>query len=532
MANLFSYANAPILLLAVVIAACAVFLTLALRKIGRSGGARTVEKVAETVRLEADRIKSSSAEQARDFRIENSGLVRGLQDSLTQKVDSAIDAFRTSVTAVSQKLDVDIGRMGQEANQNRETLRHSIEVKLDAASERFSISARELREELIGNFEKTSGVLGSTLNDLGGHQLARLEKVETALSAMSDRQAAAQEALRLAVEGKLDAIRVESSAKLDEMRQTVDEKLQTALEKRLGESFRTVSEQLERVYQGLGEMQNIASTFGDFRRMLSNVKVRGTYIEDQVGALLDEFLTADQYLKGAAVKSDTSERVEYAVKFPGPEGVLLPIDAKFPREAYERLVQASEEGDAAKVAEAASELETAVRIEARKISEKYINPPVTTDFAVMYLGTEGLYAELIRRPGLAGQLRRDFRVVVAGPTNLAAILSSFQMGFRSLAIQKRSSEVWQILGAVRAEFSEHGKVVLRLKKQLSAATNTVDDLGRRTRVMNRKLTDVEVLPGASSRELLGLDAAIAPDYAEADPDEASEDAIVGDEATV
>ncbi len=465
---------------------------------------------AQIVRAEADRIRADGAEQARGLRQEIGDSIQRFQDSFAQQLTAGIGGVRAPVIEIGQKLDTDIAKMGVEAGHSRDVLRTLIENKLDAFGDRQSQSSRDLRTDLIDSFARTTAVLSQTTKDLGTQQQERLDKVAAELAGMSEQQAKAQEALRQAVEGRLDAIRTENAAKLDEMRQTVDEKLQTALEKRLGESFRTVSEQLERVYQGLGEMQVLATGVGDLKRVLTNVKTRGTWGEIQLGMLLEQFLSPDQFIRNAQVKENSAERVEFAIKFAGRDGeghLLLPIDAKFPHEDYDRLVQAADNADSEGVETAAAALEARVRSFARTIGDKYIAPPGTTDFAILYLPTESLFAEVLRRTGLHEQLQRDYRVTIAGPTTLASMLSAFQMGFRSLAIQERSSEVWKILGAVRAEFLEHGEVVKKLQKQLGAATNTIEQLGTRTRAMNRKLKDVETLPSADAQAVLGLSAA-------------------------
>lgn len=501
-------------------ALAALFAVLAFLRSG--GGSDGSASFAPQLRDEADRIKADTAEQARGIRREVGDNIRGFQDSFSQKLDTGIEALRAPVTAIGQKLDQDMAKMELEAAESREALRLAIEAKLDASGARTAAASRELREELTGNFKQTADLLASTLQQLGVHQRERLDKVATELAAMSAQQTIAQDALRQTVEGRLDALRTENSAKLDEMRKTVDEKLQTTLEKRLGESFRHVSEQLERVHAGLGEMQNLATGVGDLKKVLTNVKTRGTWGEVQLGMLLEQFLSPEQFIRNAQVKKESAERVEFAIRFVGKdieEELLLPIDAKFPQEDYERLVHAAERADATAVEEASAALEIRVRSFAKSISDKYINPPITTDFAILFLPTESLFAEVLRRPGLFEHLQREYRVTLAGPTTLASILNAFQMGFRSLAIQQRSSEVWQILGAVRSEFKEHGRVVERLKKQLGAATNTIDALGTRTRAMNRKLKDVEVLSDGSASTLLGL---TAQELADAEPDEADE----------
>jgi DNA recombination protein RmuC len=308
---------------------------------------------------------------------------------------------------------------------------------------------------------------------------------------------------------RLDAIRQETANKLEEMRQTVDEKLQTTLESRLGESFNRVVEQLARVHEGLGEMKSLASNVGDLKNVLTNVKVRGTFGEVQLELLLEQFLAPDQYIKDARVRENTSERVEFAIRLPGKgagEEVLLAIDAKFPRESYERLLEASDAGDVKLVEIYRKQLEVQIKSCAKDICEKYVCPPRTTDFAILFLPTEGLYAEVLRQPGVFDSVQRDHKVTLAGPTTLSAILNALQMGFRTLAIERRSSEVWQILGAVQSEFRKYNSVVDRLAKQLNTASNSVDTLGQRARAMNRTLKMVEALPeGVSEAALLGFE---------------------------
>lgn len=342
---------------------------------------------------------------------------------------------------------------------------------------------------------------GQRLNHFADLTQQRLAEVARA-------QAEATGTLRDALERSLTTLRTENAAKLDEMRQTVDEKLQGTLEKRLGESFRIVSERLELVHRGLGEMQSLASGVGDLKKVLTNVKTRGTWGEVQLVNLLDQVFAPDQYYREWPTRPHSAERVEVAIRLPGrgddEAEVLLPIDAKFPREDYERLVDAADRGDAEAVEAAARALETRIKNAARDIRDKYIAPPHTTDFAFLFLPTEGLYAEVLRRPGLLDTIQRDFRVTVAGPTTLHALLNSLQMGFRTLAIQKRSSEVWQVLGAVKTEFGKYSEILDKVKKKLQEATNTVDDAARRGRAVDRKLKFVDSLPDPSAQAILGL----------------------------
>ena len=333
------------------------------------------------------------------------------------------------------------------------------------------------------------------------------------------------EALRKAVEDRLTALQTDNAVKLDQMRATVDERLQTTLETRLGESFRAVSERLEQVHRGLGEMQALASGVGDLKKVLTNVKTRGTWGEVQLGSLLEQVLAPGQYEANVATRPGSAERVEFAIKMPGRAGddagvVWLPVDAKFPQEDYQRLIEAADRGDAEAVETAARQLEARIKTSARDIHDKYLAPPHTTDFGVLFLPTEGLYAEVLRRPGLADAVQRDARVVVAGPTTLWAILNSLQMGFRTLAIEKRSSEVWALLGTVKTQFAKFGDLLEGVQKKLQEASNKMDDVARKSRTIQRKLRDVQVLPAGESAPLL-----VAPSAADdsAEPDDGDEE---------
>jgi DNA recombination protein RmuC len=420
-----------------------------------------IDQLPGTLREEGDRIRLFAEEQN-----------RGLRQELAGHLAAGVQAVGERTSAIGLKLDQEITRMGLEAQQNRDGLRTAIEA---------------------------------ALGQYGTQQRERLENVTTALAALADQQNKSLESVRKSVEDRLDAIRVESAAKLEEMRKTVDEKLQSTLETRLGESFNRVVEHLERVHKGIGEVQSLAAGVGDLKRVLSNVKVRGTYGEIQLGTLLEQFLSAEQIVQNAAVKEGSLERVEFAIRLPGREAegdVLLPVDSKFPQEDYDRLTAAQEIGDGDKVAEAARALETRIKTCAKTIREKYVHPPRTTNFAILFLPTESLYAEALRRPGLFEQLQREFQVTLTGPTTFTALLNALQMGFRTLAIEKRSSEVWKILGAVQSEFSKYNEVVDALSRQLTTAAKSVEKLGTRTRAMTRTLRDVERLPDAAAQTLL------------------------------
>jgi DNA recombination protein RmuC len=326
---------------------------------------------------------------------------------------------------------------------------------------------------------------------LGNMQRSSLEQV----SKNNDEKL---ERVRAVVENRLQLMQKDNNEKLEVMRATVDEKLHATLEKRLGESFKLVSDRLESVHKGLGEMQTLAAGVGDLKKVLTNVKTRGTWGEVQLGSLLDQIMTPAQYEKNVAVKKRSGERVEFAIKLPnGPDEetpLWLPIDAKFPVEDYQRLVAAREVGDLALIESVSKDLVTRIKGEAKDIRDKYIAPPETTDFGILYLPTEGLYAEITQRPGLQELLQRDYRVMVAGPNTVAALLNSLQMGFRTLAIEKRSSEVWQILGSVKNEFGKFGDLLDKTHKKLQEASNTIESAASKSRTIERKLDKVQDLP--------------------------------------
>lgn len=333
------------------------------------------------------------------------------------------------------------------------------------------------------------------------------DSMNQTLARLTESNAARMGEVRATLEAKIKDLQADNGARLEEMRKTVDEKLHATLESRLSASFQQVSERLERVHQGLGEMQQLALGVGDLKRVLTNVKTRGTWGEVQLEMLLEQVLTPEQYAKNVETIAGSGARVEFALKLPGQvEGgapVWMPIDAKFPKEQYERLLEAADRADADGVAQAGRELERAVRGEARTISEKYVSPPHTTDFAILFLPTEGLYAEVMRRPGLADELQRLHRISIAGPSTLTALLNSLQMGFRTLALEKRSSEVWQVLGAVKTEFAKFGDVLAATKLTLERAAKNIESAETRSRQMARKLKSVEALPSEAAQLLLG-----------------------------
>ncbi|MEY4592392.1 MAG: hypothetical protein RIR18_1287 [Pseudomonadota bacterium] len=378
------------------------------------------------------------------------------------------------------------------------------------------------REEQAQSSNRLAQTLTAQVVQLGSLQGERLDAFAKDLSRFSGTLDERFEQLRVAVELRLQALQTDNASKLEAMRQTVDEKLHATLEQRLGESFKLVSERLEQVHRGLGEMQTLATGVGDLKRVLTNVKTRGTWGEVQLGSLLEQILTREQYAENIATCPGSNDRVEFAIRLPGNESpVWLPIDAKFPLEDYQRLQEAQDQVDPVAVEAAARSLEQRLKHEARTIREKYVSPPATTDFAILYLPIEGLYAEVLRRPGLAETLQREWRINIAGPTTLAAMLNSLQMGFKTLAIEQRSAEVWSILGAVKSEFGKFGEALAHTKKKLEEASNSIGKAETRTRVLSRKLKEVEALPAAEALRYVGSEAeGLASDDLESDLEEA------------
>jgi len=403
---------------------------------------------------------------------------------------AAVIVVRLRQTPIPQQLSLDasLARLEQSLRDEFACARQESGMGAKLLREEAATSARELREEVQRTLQQLGDRLGVAVTEL-----ARKSEIQ-------------QASLRNTVEGRLDVLRSENAQKLEQMRQTVDEKLQGTLEQRLGASFKMVNDSLTRVHESVGEMQALATGVGDLKRILSNVKSRGTWGEVALGNILEEILSADQYTRNVEVRPRSNQRVEFAIKLPGDgETVLwLPVDAKYPTEDYDRLVEATERGDMEAVEAALRGIETRVRSAAKDICAKYVAPPHSTDFAVMFLPTEGLFAEVIRRPGLVDWLQRECRVMVAGPTTLVSLLTSLRMGFRALAIQQRSSEVWQVLSAVKTEFGKFGGVLDKVHKKLDEAQKVVEEAGVRRRAMDRRLRGVELLPEAEASALLEL----------------------------
>ena len=366
-------------------------------------------------------------------------------------------------------------------------------------------SARGARQELSLNLAQFQQ---SQTEQLGLMQKNLGDTLNTQLQALGEGNARRMAEVRDTLDQQLQQLQKTNAAKLDEMRQTVDEKLQTTLEARLSESFKQVAERLEQVHQGLGHMKTLAQGVGDLQRVLSNVKTRGIFGEVQLEALLEQVLTIEQYGKQVETKPRSNQRVDFAIKLPGRSDdgatVWLPIDAKFPREDYERLLDAQDRADPMAAEASAKALESRIRQEAKSIAESYLAPPHTTDFAILFLPVEGLYAEVLRRPGLMDSLQRDYRVTLAGPTTLLAILNSLHMGFRTLALEKQASEVWKVLGAVKTEFDRYGEWVAKVREQVQKAADTLDRADTRSKQMRRVLKGVEALPEAEALARLPL----------------------------
>ncbi|RQH09662.1 DNA recombination protein RmuC [Paraburkholderia dinghuensis] len=485
----------PLLLMSVATLLVAVALVVTVVALMRARGGNEGDAVHESLDALSGRVATSTETQARAAeRIE-----RELRNEIAHTAQVSRSEFGGGFAQVQQALASQLTSIATVQNnqidgfaQQLAKLTETNAQQLEAVRQSLQQQAQQAREEQ-----------GAALRHFGNVLAQQL----TQLTEANDRRFAE---VRATLEQRLKDIEANNAAKLEEMRRTVDEKLHATLEQRLGESFKLVSDRLEQVHRGLGEMQTLAAGVGDLKKVLTNVKTRGTWGEVQLEALLEQILTPDQYAKNVATVPKSTERVEFAIRLPGrgdtggaAEPVWLPVDAKFPREDYERLIDAQERADVGAIEEAGRALEARVKAEARTIAEKYVAPPHTTDFALLFLPTEGLYAEILRRPGLTDLLQRDFRVTVAGPTTLTALLNSLQMGFRTLAIERRSSEVWQVLGAVKTEFGKFGDVLAKTKSQLETVTRSIEAAEVRTRAMNRKLRDVEALPGEEATNLLG-----------------------------
>jgi DNA recombination protein RmuC len=503
----------------VLLIATAVLLLVFLKRTSRVDGLasrldafeKAQERTERAVREEVAQSRDELGKAAREQRQELTEALKIFGDSVVQRMMDVAGMQKGQLDAFSSQLASFAMASGE---------------RLDGVRAESATGAKQLREEVIATLKGITEATTRTMGELANVQKAQLETMSSAIGKLSDSNEKKLEAVRVTVESKLQSMQSDSAKQLDQMRQTVDEKLQGTLEKRLGESFKQVSERLEQVHKGLGEMQTLATGVGDLKKVLTNVKTRGTWGEVQLGALLEQVLNPDQFATNVATK-DGGERVEFAIKLPGQgadkdETVWLPIDAKFPVEDYQRLIEAQERGNVEGVEVAGKQLENRVKSCAGDICQKYLNPPKTTDFGILFLPIEGLFAEVIRRTGLTEAIQRDCRVVIAGPTTLWSILSSLQMGFRTLAIQKRSSEVWNLLAAVKTEWTKYGDVLDAVQKKLHQASDTIEKAKARSRAVGRKLKDVQELPVGEAAGLL------PPNVMEDDAEPAEDDSVGGD----
>ena len=473
----------------------------------------------------------------RASREEARGAGKELREELTTGLKLTNDTIVKTLEGMGKVQQAQLEKMTNqlkeltESNQNTlDRIRTTFDTRIKDLQDGNEKKLGEMRKEVSDGLRSTSDLVSKTLDNMGKAQLTQLEEMTKQLKGLTESNQGALDRIRTTFDNRVKELQEGNEKKLDEMRKTVDEKLHDTLEKRLGESFKLVSDRLEAVHNGLGEMKNLATGVGDLKRVLTNVKARGTWAEVQLGAILEQILTTEQYEKNVCIKPESLERVEYAIRLPGPKNdpgscVWLPIDSKFPQEDYVRLQEAADKSDPKAVQTAVDALARAVRTAAKDIHSKYVSPPSTTDFAIMFLATEGLYAEVLRQPALVDDLQQRYRIVLAGPTTLVAILSSLRMGFQTLAIEQRASEVWRVLGAIKTEFGKFGTVLEKVKRQLNTASRTIEETGVRSRALERKLRSVEQLPEAEAADLLAMPITKTSD------DEDMDDIYLEEEAT-
>jgi DNA recombination protein RmuC len=484
-------------LILILVAAAVANIGLLVALLNRSSSNQTFAKdVREDLRVGREELRSSNKEA-------NESVAGGIRSftEIGRTVDSRIKDLQEGTEA---KLEATRGVLDR--------IRETVDGKLDTVRGDLTAGLKTHSEALVASLDRTGVAQVERLDAMTKQVKDGAEGSQSALERIRSTFDTRVEELRQSLDARVKEMQDGNERKLEEMRQTVDEKLQGTLEKRLGESFKFVSDRLEMVHKGLGEMQGLATGVGDLKRIFSNVKVRGTWAEVQLGGILEQMLTMDQWDKNVCVKEGSSERVECAVRLPGSRDdrgccMWLPIDSKFPTEDYARLQLAAEAGDSEAVQSATDALLRALKAAAKDIADKYINPPATTDYAIMFLATEGLYAEALRQPQFVEEMHQRYRVVIAGPTTLSAILSSFRMGFQTMAVEQRAAEVWRVLGAVKMEFGKFGGVLDKVNRQLQTASKTIEEAGTRTRVMERKLRSVEQMDPVESATILALPAA-------------------------
>jgi DNA recombination protein RmuC len=490
-------------------------------------GEKTCEAVAVSRREQAqasEQVREQIVGQLSEMRSEQGHMGVQVKDSVQTNLLALGGDLRDMNRHISVTVQERLGEVASEIHtltlsndQKLESIRQHVTGQLDELKVQHIRSSEQLTESVQANFSRVANDLRGTSRELNETVQHRLAEVGTKVSELSTANDRSQETLRKTVEDRLGKLNESTAQKLEEVRQTVDEKLHSTLEKRLTDCFGLVTEQLGTVQRGLGEMKDLATGVGDLKRVLTNIRSRGGYGEVQLEMLLDQMLAPEQYIKNATIRPGTQQTVEFAIKLPGTahgECVLVPIDAKFPQEAWERLEDAQVRGDQESVKQAGDKLQAAICAAAKDISEKYVEPPLTTNFAIMFLPTEGLFAEVVRRPGLMDELQTKYRVTIAGPTTFAALLTSLQMGFRTLAIQKKGSEVWKVLAAAKSEFEKFGGLMERVEKNIGTVQNTLRDVGTRTRAIPRSLKDVEIadLQPIDATVLLGLNEAQEPEF--------------------
>lgn len=445
--------------------------------------------------------------------------------SQLKEIEDSMIKFESTLDRTEKSIKDEFHRNRTETNEIARANREEITKSFGSFNKQLADGSKTNREELASNLKSFEAKFSENIKELNELLRQKFSDFTTQQTEINKQTTENVKEVRQTVESQLKSIREDNTKQLDEMRKTVDEKLQKTLNERLSQSFETVGKQLQAVQEGLGEMKNLATDVGGLKKVLSNVKMRGGIGEIQLSMLLEQILAPDQYEANVKTKTSSSELVEFAIKLPGRDdsgkNVWLPIDAKFPKDIYEQLIEAYEEGDQNKVLHAQKNLENTIKKMAKDISDKYIDPPNTTDFGIMFLPFEGIYAEVVRKASLLEELQRSFKIIVTGPTTLAAILNSLQMGFKTLAIQKRSSEVWQVLGAVKKEFENFGGMMEKAQNNIQTGLNQLDDvMGKRTRAIQRKLKSVEALSESDTKHILPeiTDAALILDEEE-EPEE-------------
>lgn len=466
---------------------------------------KDIMRLESQMKDEFSRNRLEFSDNSKGSREEFSNSFKDLSQSIVDRILENSNTQKNQLELFSKLVD----KLAQDSENSLKSINNLVSIELNKIQESLYSNSRDSRDELSKSLKSFEIGFKESTREFTEIQKQKLEELINKQSQLNSSTEERLEKVRNTVETNLKEVQETNSKKLEEMRLTVDEKLHNTLEQRLGDSFKLVSDRLDLVHQGLGEMQSLASGVGDLKKVLSNVKTRGTWGEIQLGNLLEQILTIEQYASNVSTKKGSSDRVEFAIKLPGNNGnknevVWLPIDAKFPIEDYQRLIEASENLDKVKVDESTKKLELRIKSEAKSIRDKYIDPPNTTDFAILFLPTEGLYADVIRIPSLLDSLQLEYRVVVAGPTTLSALLNSLQMGFRTLTVEKRSSEVWNLLGVVKTEFGKFGDILDKTHKKLQEATNNIEKASSKTRSIKKKLKKVQELP-SDEEDILLLD---------------------------